>query len=61
METASEYQDRAALAVLNANTRKGRTLNVNPARRCSDSRGGGSHGKGEGGWLGIIQLWRLAN
>jgi len=61
IEMASGSQDRAALAGLNVNTLKHRMLNVNAARPASDNRDGGYYGKGEGGWLGIIQLWRLAN
>jgi RNA recognition motif-containing protein len=52
VEMASVSQGQAAIAGLNGKALKDQTLNVNPARSPSDTRGGGSYGNRRGGWQG---------
>ena len=49
VEMASVSEGQAAITGLNGKTLKARTLNVNPARDRSESRGGGSYGDRRGG------------
>ena len=49
VEMSSVSEGQAAIAGLNGKILKDRTLNVNPARDRSDSRGGGAYGDRRGG------------
>jgi len=49
VEMPSVSEGQAAITGINGKTLKERTLNVNAARPCSDSRGGGPYGGRRGG------------